>query len=330
MRMEKSVTEDKDRIFAYLLDGKGGGEELGRERLKDWKPDKGLLWIHMDPKVSQTHIWLERESGLSEMTRESLLEQGTRPRSIVSGDGLLLILRGVNCNPGEDPEDMVAVRMFFVENRIITIRYNRIMAIQDIRKAIIERKGPCTAGDFLVMVAERIADRMGDVISEIDDGVDDLEDSVLTAESHELRPRLSALRRKAISLRRYIAPQRDVLFRLIQERTSILDDVDRIHLRELAERTARFVEDIDSARERASITQEELNSKLSEQMNKGMYILSIVAAIFLPLGLLTGLLGINVGGIPGAEYKWAFTFVVLILMVLAVGLIFWFKKIKWL
>jgi zinc transporter len=65
-------------------------------------------------------------------------------------------------------------------------------------------------------------------------------------------------------------------------------------------------------------------------MNKAMYILSIIAAIFLPLGLLTGLLGINVGGIPGAENKWAFVFVSLFLVAIAAGLISLFKRIKWL
>jgi len=65
-------------------------------------------------------------------------------------------------------------------------------------------------------------------------------------------------------------------------------------------------------------------------MNKAMYVLSIVAAIFLPLGLLTGLLGINVGGIPGTENEWAFTLVSLVLMAIAIGLVVWFRKIKWL
>ncbi len=135
------------------------------------------------------------------------------------------------------------------------------MAIQDVYKANNDGKSPCSAGDFLVMVAERIADRMGDIIADLDDSVDELKDTVLTAESHELRSKLADLRRKAISLRRYIAPQRDVLFRLVQERISSLNDVDRAHLREVAERTDRFVEDVDSARDRASITQEELNNK---------------------------------------------------------------------
>ena len=326
---EGIMNEGNAIVYAYLLDGKGGGEAVDWKAIDNWNPSQGLLWIHLDLKMDDTRVWLENESGLHQITRESLLDQDTRPRNIVSDEGLLLILRGVNCNPGEDPEDMVAIRMLFSEHRIITTRYRRVMAVQDINNAINANKGPCSAGDFLVMVAERIADRMGEIVADIDDSVDELEDTVLTAEIHELRSILADLRRKAISLRRYIAPQRDVLFRLIQERISFLNDIDRAHLREVAERTARFVEDVDSARDRASITQEELNNKLSEQMNKAIYTLSIVAAIFLPLGLLTGLLGINVGGIPGAENRWAFALVVLILIGIAAGLLVWFKKIKW-
>ena len=323
------MNEGDALVYAYLLDGKGGGAALDWNAIENWNPSQGLLWIHLDSKIHETQVWLENKSGLSQITRYSLLDQETRPRSVVSDEGLLLILRGVNFNPGEDPEDMVAIRMLFTEHRIITLRYRRVMAVQDVHKAINVNRGPISVGDFLVMVANRIADRMGDIVADFDDSVDELEDNVLTSEINELRSKLADLRRKAVSLRRYIAPQRDVLFRLIQERISFLNDVHRIHLREVAERTARFVEDVDSAKDRASITQEELNNKLSEQMNKAMYTLSIVAAIFLPLGLLTGLLGINVSGIPGAEYKWAFALVVVLLVAIGVGLLIWFRKIKW-
>lgn len=323
--------ENAGLVCAYLLDGRGGAAPVDWPDIERWDSSRGVLWIHLDSKDPGAKTWLETQSGLAQLTCESLLEQETRPRNTFTDDGLLLlILRGVNCNPGEDPEDMVAIRMLFSEHRIITLRYRRIMAVQDVRDALEAQKGPNSAGDFLVMIAERIADRMGDVISDIDDQVDGLEDSVLTAESKELRSQLSALRRKTISLRRYIAPQRDVLQRLLHDRIPWVRDMDRAHLREVAERTARFVEDVDSARERAAVTQEELNNRLSEQMNKAMYVLSIVAAIFLPLGLLTGLLGINVGGIPGTENRWAFTLVTVALITIAVGLIVWFRKIKWL
>lgn len=317
-------------VFAYVLDGKGGGEAIDWKKLRQWSPEQGTPWLHFDYANEKVQKWLTEESGLSPILCEALLAEETRPRVVPSNGGLLLILRGVNCNPGADPEDMVSIRMWFDEHRIMSMRHRRVMAIEDIHNAIESGKGPTSSGDFLVMLSERLADRMGDVVAEMDDSVDELEDTVLHAESHELRPKLAKLRRQTISLRRYIAPQRDVLARLQHERIPWLTDIDKVHIREIAERTARFVEDIDSARDRAAITQEELNNRLSEQMNKAMYILSIIAAIFLPLGLLTGLLGINVGGIPGEENQWAFAIVSLFLLGIALLLIWLFKRIKWL
>ena len=89
----------------------------------------------------------------------------------------------------------------------------------------------------------------------------------------------------------------------------------------------RYIEDLDSSRERASVAQEELMSRLSENMEKRMYALSLVATVFLPLGFMTGLLGVNVGGIPGAENKMGFLIVCFVLAGTA-GIQFWIFKIK--
>jgi zinc transporter len=140
---------------------------------------------------------------------------------------------------------------------------------------------------------------------------------------------LASMRRQSISFRRYLAPQREAFNRLYNEKTSWLNDMDRLQLREIADRTTRFVEDLDEVRDRAAVTHEELGSRLAEQLNKRMYVLSIVAAIFLPLGFVTGLLGINVGGIPGAENKSAFLVVCAMLGVVALGIGVLFKFKKW-
>ena len=114
------------------------------------------------------------------------------------------------------------------------------------------------------------------------------------------------------------------------ERIAWLDEKGRIGLREDYDKLARYIEDLDEARDRAAVTQEELVNRLSEQLNNKMYILSVVAAIFLPLGFLTGLMGINVGGIPGAESKMGFTLFVILLAIVVVFQILYFKKKKWL
>jgi zinc transporter len=317
-------------VYAHLL-GSGPQEEmLTWADVDRWRPGQGLLWIHLDAVNTTALDWLKNKSGLSPLIQEALLELGTRPRSVVTEAGVLMILRGVNCNPNADPEDMVAIRMFISDHRIITMRRNRVMAIQDVHDAIQAGNGPTTAGEFFIAATDRISDRIGGIVADIEDRIAEMEDAVVTTKSGELRPRLAELRRESISLRRYVAPQRDMLGRLTHERIAWLSDTDKTFLREIAERTARHVEDIDAARERALICQEELNSRLSEQMNRAMYTLSIVAAIFLPLGLLTGLLGINVGGIPGTESPRAFLIVTALLVVCAILLIAWFKKIKWL
>ena len=315
-------------VFAYILNGRCG-QAIGWEQIKIWEPAQGILWVHLDYADEGARKWLVEESGIDDVSCAALMAEETRPRVLACADSLLLILRGINFNPGADLEDMVAIRMWFDEYRIISMRHRRVMAMDDISRSIAAGKGPLSSSDFLVMAASKLTDRMGDVVSDIDDGVDELEDMVLTEESYELRARLADLRRQTISMRRYISPQRDVLARLQNERVAWLTELDRVRIREIGERTARFVDDLDSARDRAAITQEELNSHLSEQMNKTMYVLSIVAAIFLPLGLITGLLGINVGGIPGTESQLGFTFVSIILVVFALVQYVLFKRKKW-
>jgi zinc transporter len=317
-------------LLAYILDGNGGGKMVGWDEIDSWKPKQGILWMHLDYSNPNVQEWLHEKSELDEVICDALTEEDSRPRCTQFQDGLLLGLRGVNLNPGADPEDMVGIRIWFEKDRIISTRKRRLLSILDIQAAIEEGEGPEAIGDFLVQISGRVMERMRHVLDELEDTVADLEDQVLTVESRQLRTQLADLRRQAISLRRYLTPQREALSKLLTEKIAWLDESDRIRLREVYDQLSRYLEDLDEARDRAAVTQEELLNRLSEQMNSKMYILSIVAAIFLPLGFLTGLLGINVGGIPGADSKLGFLLFVMLLAVVVVFQIWLFKKKKWL
>jgi len=103
-----------------------------------------------------------------------------------------------------------------------------------------------------------------------------------------------------------------------------------VELREVADRVTRMTEDIDAVRERAMVLQDQLTDQRAEEMNRNMMVLSVVAAIFLPLGFLTGLFGINVGGMPGVESPVAFWFVVAACGVIGIVLLALFRMKKWL
>lgn len=322
--------ENGGLVCAYLRPDGGAWKQIGWQEVQSWQPKQGLLWVHLDREHPEARHFIAVHSGIDAIVQEVLLAEETRPRAMSIGDCLLLILRGVNLNPGADPEDMVSIRLWVEPRRIISTRHRRLMAINDLRERMARGEGPDTVGDLVVAMAAGLIDRMSGIIEELDDEEDALEVQVVEEQRREVRTELSRIRRQAISLRRYLAPQRDALSRLQGEELSWLDSRRKARLREVTDRVIRYVEDLDAIRERAAVIQDELINRLSDQMNRNMYLLTIVATIMLPLGFFTGLLGINVDGIPGSENApWAFA-LVCALLVLVVGLEIWIlRRLRW-
>ncbi len=323
------MTTNDGLINGVLLDGNGGGNALGWNEIRTWQPQQGLLWVHLDFTSPTARAWLRDESGLDDVVADALIADETRPRCMAVADGLLISLRGVNNNPGADPEDMVSIRLFCTAERVISTRRRRLLTIRDLIEAIDRGEGPANAGELTAMLADRLIERMNDVIGELDERSDALEETILAGAGQQARGELLDLRREIIQLRRYLAPQREALNRLASEKVPWLGEHDRLQVREALDKITRHVEDLDSARDRAGVAYEELSSRLAEQMNNRMYVLSVIAGLFLPLGFLTGLLGINVGGIPLADDPWGFVEVLLILSLLVVFEVILFRRKNW-
>ncbi len=323
------MIDDDGLIAAYLLDGNGGGEEIDWQAVHDWKPDVGTLWVHLDRNAPSAVAWINEASGLDTLTAEALLAEETRPRVFSEPRGMMVILRGVNLNPGANPEDMVGLRIWLEDHRIISVRYRRLMAVRDLRDRVDQGHGPRGPGDFLATIADRLGERMGPVIHDLGERLDALDLGLSEMEANVVRSELRGIRHAAIALRRYLSPQRDVLSRLQMEQSSWLSPANKLELREIADRTIRFVEELDEIRERALVLQDELITRLSEAMQKTMYILTVVAAVILPLSFVTGLLGVNVGGIPGDKTDNAFFILCGLLVVISVFEVWLFRKMKW-
>jgi zinc transporter len=313
--------------WAYLLES---GKALSWEEARAWKPEDGRLWVHLDRSEDDAQTWIREQAGLDPATSEALLAEETRPRCYVSDDSLLLILRGVNLNPGAEPDEMISIRLWVESKRLISLRQRRLKATYDVAGEIDAGKGPRDVAALLVRLAVRVSERMDPVLENLEDLTDALEEGLTAREPKETRAELAELRRQVIALRRYLSPQRVVLSSLALEQISWLQPAHRSHLRELADRTTRHVEDLEALRERAGVIHDELLNHVSEQLNTRMYVLSLVAAIFLPLSLLTGLLGINVGGIPGANDPGAFLVVCLLLVGLGFFLAVILRWRRWL
>jgi zinc transporter len=244
-------------------------------------------------------------------------------------DGVAVILRGINFNPGAEPDDMVSVRIWANARLVVSCRKLPLLAVQDVQRSIDRERGPRNAGELLAAIGDRLAERMDDVIEGLEDRSDALEEQVEEGDLQQLNAALADLRRTFIGLRRYLVPQRDALLRLAAAKVSWLEEEDRSWLREVADQTTRYLEALEAARDRAAVTQEELLQRLQEKTERRMYLLSVITAVFLPLGLITGILGVNVGGIPGTESPWAFMLLCLATVAFVVLELWFLRRTRW-
>ncbi len=305
-------------VMTWIFDGSGKAVSLDSDDFASWIPagsEGQFAWQHLRLEAPGTAPLL-RAGGLDEFVIDALTADETRPRCTVHGDGVILNLRGVNLQEGQPPEDMISVRLWLTENKIIGVWRRPLDAVADMLAAIDRGQAPKSPGDFVARLALRLADRAEPAITDLNERVDDLEEALLEANAEISRSELAAIRRSSIVLRRYLVPQRDALTTLEIEDVPWLQAHDRSRLREASERIYRIGEDLAAVRERVQIIHDQLMDERAERMNNRMLVLSVVSAVFLPLGLVAGVLGINVGGIPGAESPHAFWVVCALLVAL--------------
>ncbi|WP_028632422.1 zinc transporter ZntB [Pseudomonas parafulva] len=319
-------------VHALVLDGKGGAHTIARTELDalQLQPEQSL-WLHWDRSHPQTRSWLMRDSGLSEFACELLLEENTRPRLLPMADEqLLLFLRGVNLNPGAEPEDMVSVRIFAQAQRVISLRLRPLRASDEILQLLEQGRGPKSASELLLLMGELLTEKVQGLVSDLAELVDMEEEKVESDERHTPEQgSLQQIRRRAAGLRRFLAPQRDIYAHLSRSKWAWFADADADYWNELNNSLIRYLEELELTRERAALVLESEDRRRSERMNRTMYRFGIITCIFLPMSFITGLLGINVGGIPGAQNPYGFLFACLVVLGLAVGQWWLFRRLQW-
>ena len=315
----------KQSIYSLQLTGDGGMAPLpAGSPLSEANP----VWLHLDYGKPDAQQWLLNTPLLNEAAREALLGQSNRPKLLRYGDGLLLVLRGINHNAHDRPEEMVALRIFINAQQIISSRRRPLLSEQDVYQQLQEQAGPVNTGDWLVEICDTLTDRAGEFVDSLHDDILALEELVLENKL-PASGQLSLIRKQLILIRRYLSPQRDLVARLASEKITWLEDDDRRRLLEIAERLRRWLDDLDAGVARTAILADEINNMMSAATNRRAYQISILALLFLPASFLTGLFGINLAGIPGAEHPLAFWIFCAALGGLALVLALWLKLRRW-
>lgn len=276
-------------------------------------------WVHLQRDTTGLHDWMVQQLGMPPAAVHALLQEDTRPRCDVYDQGMLLILRAVNHDPEAAPEDMLSLRLWVAADGVLSLLRRPVLAVQALDARFAEGRGPASLGALLVNLIAALTERLAVHVETLDTELDALEEH--PSPHRKVMAQVSYMRARVVRLKRYIAPQLSALQTLRTRAPECLGEHDKAFLHNAMDALQRVIETLDEMRERSSILREDLAAVINERMNRNMYTFTVLTGLFMPLTFVTGLLGVNLAGIPLAESDEAF--IGLCLLLLALGVIEW-------
>ena len=317
-------------LHAFRIDADGQAQALDADANQSFEVSDGsYIWLHMHAPHPESGGFLEDQAKLEPIIVDAMLAEETRPRALVKDDGMLVILRAMNFDPGADPEDMISIRLWIDEKKVISTRRRDIRAIGDIIGFIEQGDAPLSPSGFLITITDRLFERMEPFFADLEDRISRPEELLASGREDEITDDAALVRKRTAIFIRYVTPQKVLLETLLRAKFDWFKEDHREHLVESLDRVTRYVEELQELRERSQILNDELNNAHSRRLNDITYIFSVAATVFLPLSFLTGLMGINVGGMPGVNSVQGFWFFSGLCVILVVVQVFVFKKWKW-
>ena len=287
----------------------------------------GFVWMHVEGVGHGQPVVLP--GYVPAMAVSALLAGETRPRCDGIGDAALINLRGTAVDTMQDSDGLVSIRVWVEAKRVTSVSRHPLAAFGKVDAAM--RAGKLIdGGDFVSTLAHAISTDLDPKVADLGDQLDDCEEMLGGGNIYELRRQIATMRSQAIILRRFVAPDRDALAAMAQLEYPWISKEDHLHLREAADRFARMAEELEAVRERAALLHEQLTDLRAEMVDRRSLAIAVVAFIFLPLTFITGLLGMNVDGIPFAKEPWAFWGVVGFCLAIALVVMGWFAYRQWL
>lgn len=298
-----SLQEERWAPQAVCLDGSGGARRLDGEALGSWQPGNGPLWVDLDEAGERDRAWLADASGLQEDHVAQFLRNDvwSRVRS-PDADQLLVVMRVPDMRPEAREDAPEIMRLWIEPHRVITMAPATDPYLRGVKKQLDEGRGPMSPGGLLLLVIELMASALADQILQIfRPAVVDLELSLEEKDSAAASSfdRLRRLRRHVSELQRYAAPHRALLLRLRSFDLVWLMAGEEADWRAVIDYFDEASRALDALADHVKALQDSQSHRVSEQMNRRVYMLTVVSTVILPLSLIASLFGGNISTVNG-------------------------------
>ncbi|MCK0131329.1 magnesium/cobalt transporter CorA [Flavobacteriaceae bacterium F08102] len=290
-------------------------------------------WLNVDGIHNQDLIYeFQHEFGLDHLLLEDVTNTNQRPKVEEYEDYLFLSLKMIFLNEDNSIENE-QVSLVLGMNYVISFQEKTGDVFHQIRERIHSTKGQIRTkkNDYLFYaLVDSIIDNYFIVIEQIGNDLEELEDEIFTNPTQESLEKIQEKKVLLLSLRRAIYPLRESLNKLIRDKSPLIQDKNMKYFSDIYDHAIQIIDVIESYREIVSGLKDSYLSSLSFKMNQIMQVLTITASVFIPLTFVAGIYGMNFDHIPELHFKYGYFYFWGVVILLAVGLIFYFKRKKWL
>jgi zinc transporter len=319
--MEITYGSDKNGLICgYLFAGRAAGVAIGLDEAVAWlqteqpKGSADFIWLHFNLTDAGAEPWIEGHLPVVPEFFQALREGSRSTRIEDANDTLVAVVNDVAFEFSFDPSEIETLWVNVGPRMAISARVHPLRSIDRLRQSV--RRGSTFESSvaFLNHLMHDQGDVLVRIVREATLRIDRVEDSLLLGRLKDKRADLGALRRVLVRLQRLLAPEPGALFRLLRQPPPWITGSDLEELRQATEEFSLILRDLAELQERIKLLQEEIAAQVGEQTNKSVFTLTVVTVLALPINMVAGLLGMNVGGIPLAQSTHGFLIVVVIVL----------------
>jgi len=308
-------------ICGFQFDGTGLGKSIDAELALEWlQPHgdvsgaRGFVWLHFNLANVAAQKWLRDNLTLSDVFHESLKDGSRSTRVELDDEMLIAVVNDVHYDFAFEPSDISTMWLSVSPTLVVSARLQPLRSIDRLRDAVKKGISLPSSVALLVHLMHDQGDVLVNIVRQTTARVDAIEDQLLAGRLESKRADLGSLRRLMVRLQRLLAPEPAALFRLLRLPPAWIREEDIEDLRQSTEEFNVAISDMTALQERIKLLQEEIAGRVAEANNRSLFILTIVTVLALPINIITGMLGMNVGGIPLAEHHFGFWIVVAIIV----------------
>jgi magnesium transporter len=321
-------------VFDYNADK---FEEKELSQIEDafiYKSTDSITWININGLSHINDIEkIGNHYNLHPLILEDIVNTAQRPKIDEYDDYMFVVIKMLYYNT---EENIISEQVSFIlgKNYVLTFQEADGDVFENVRDRIRHGKGRIRGlgSDYLLYaLIDSVTDHYYSIIEKMGDKIEDLEDNLFNGQTqNEISQQIQDLKRELLKVRRAIFPLREIINRIEKTEHKLILDKTLHYFRDIYDHIIQVTENIDIYREMVWSLMDMYMTAISNKMNEVMKVLTIIATIFIPLTFIAGIYGMNFDNIPELHYKYSYFILWIVMILLFIGMLFYFKRKKWL